>query len=212
MKSCAAVKRNSFDCQILGFEYESLFDRCLVVSQNNKQVTARTYPKMVLIQPTVVDNQLTLSAPEKSDITLDLNELRKKPANEKVQLWDSKVIGIDAGDEVANWLSEFIVNKPGVFRLIYYPYEYPTKPKLKCDKQYKYNGKDVGIYHDATSYMLINQGSIDELNTHLDHMVKPLQFRPNVVVKGPGAYEEDNWQWVRFGENVVFRGVRPCTR
>lgn len=212
LKSGAPIKRNTFDCQILGFEYETLFDRCLVVSQNNKQVTARTYPKMILIQPTVVNEQLTLSAPGQSDITLDLNELRKKPVKSKVQLWDSKVLGIDAGDDVANWLSEYIVKIPNVFRLIYYPYEYPTKPKLSMDKQYNYNAKDVGVYHDATSYMLINQGSVDELNSHLDHVTKPLQFRPNIVVKGPNAYEEDNWQWIRFGENVVFRGVRPCTR
>lgn len=60
--------------------------------------------------------------------------------------------------------------------------------------------------------MLINQASMDEMNTHLDHVVKPLQFRPNIVVKGPEAYAEDNWKWIRFGENVVFRGVRPCQR
>ena len=60
--------------------------------------------------------------------------------------------------------------------------------------------------------MLINQASIDELNSHLDHVVKPLQFRPNLVVKGPGAYDEDNWKWVKVGDNVVYRVLKPCTR
>lgn len=167
---------------------------------------------MVLIQPTVVNNQLTLSAPGKRDVVLDLNELRKRPVNEKVQLWASKASGIDAGDEVATWLSEYLVDKPDVFRLIFYPHSYPTKSKPKSDKNYSYNGADVGAYHDTTSYMVINEASIDELNTHLDHVVEPLQFRPNIVVKGPAAYEEDNWKWIRFGESVIFRGVRPCQR
>lgn len=112
MKSCAPIKRKSFNCHVLGFEHESLFDRCLVVSRNNKQVTARAHPKMVLIQPRVVDNQLTLSAPGKSDFVLDLNELRKRPVNKKVQLWQSTINGIDAGDEVADWISEYLVDKP----------------------------------------------------------------------------------------------------
>lgn len=60
--------------------------------------------------------------------------------------------------------------------------------------------------------MMINQASMDELNSHLNHVVKPLQFRPNFVVKGPTAYEEDKWKWIRVGENLIFRNIKPCTR
>lgn len=213
MKSCAPVKRDSLVCHNLGIEYEGLFDRCLIVSRKNKQVTARVYPKMVLIQPKVVGNKLILSAPDKLDFVLDLDELRETPINEKVECWYAKVVGIDAGDAVSNWLSDYITGNPGEFRLIFYPHEYPTKGVAKPDRVYKaYKDNDAGTYHDKTSYMLINQASIDELNSHLDHVVKPLQFRPNVVVKGPGAYDEDNWKWVRVGDNVIYRVLKPCTR
>lgn len=213
LKSCAPIKRNSFDCHVLGIEYEDLFDRCFVVAQNNKQLTARTYPKMVLIQPEIVGNELKLSTPDGLSFVLDLKELKKNPATEDVELWTSKVSGIDAGDEVADWLSEYIVGKKGVLRLIFYPYVYPTKKKPEVDNKYQaYEDNDVGTFHDETSYMLINQASVDELNTHLDHVVKPLQFRPNIVIKGPGAYEEDSWKWIRFGDRVVFRALKPCQR
>lgn len=213
IKSCAPVKRDSFDCHLLGVEYESLFDRCFIISRNGKQATARVYPKMVLIQPKVIGNHLILSVPDKSDFILNLDELREESINNKVECWYSKVNGIDAGDEVANWLSEYIVDKPGEFRLLYYPYSYPTKGVSQNDRVYKaYKNDDAGTYHDKTSYMLINQGSMDELNSHLDHVVKPLQFRPNLVVKGPDAYAEDNWKWIKVGENVVFRVLKPCTR
>lgn len=213
VKSCAPVKRKSFECHNLGVEYEGLFDRGFIVSRNDKQATARSYPNMVLIQPKVEGNKLILSAPERSDFVLDLDELRKQPARSKVECWYSKVIGIDAGDKVADWLSEFIVGKPGVFRLVFYPHTYSTKGVGKSDRKYKaYRNEDAGSYHDKTSYMLINQGSIDKLNSQLDHVVKPLQFRPNLVVNGPGAYAEDNWKWVRVGENVIFRVLKPCTR
>lgn len=213
IKSCAPVKRQSFDCHILGFEYEGLFDRGFVIAQNNKQVTARAYPKMVLIQVQVVDNDMILSAPGMPDFALNLNELRNRSIDFKVELWADKVKGIDAGDKVADWLSHYIVEKPGVFRLIFYPHSYPIKPKLKGDAQYKaLKNEDVGTFHDETSYMLMNQASMDELNSHLDHLVKPLQFRPSIVISGPNAYEEDKFQWIRIGDSTVFRGLRPCQR
>lgn len=60
--------------------------------------------------------------------------------------------------------------------------------------------------------MLINQGSIDELNKNLNHVVTPLQFRPNFVVKGTKPFDEYNWTWVRIGNNVLLKHLKPCDR
>lgn len=214
VKSCAPIKQNSVDCHVLGIENGNFFDRCFIVSSvNNKQVTARTYPKMVLIQPKIISNQLTLSAPGQPDLILDLDDIKLGDGS-KVACWYSTVKAIDAGEAAAQWISQFIVGKKDSLRLYFYPYLYATKGRGSQDKKtYKaFTDDDAGTYHDSTSYMLINQSSIDELNTHLDQVVKPLQFRPNFVVKGPEAYDEDSWQWIRIGDNVVFRGVKPCTR
>lgn len=213
VKSCSPIKCKSFNCHNLGVECDNLFDRGFIVSRNNKQVTARVYPNMLLIQPKIDGNQLILSAPGRPNFNLNLDEMRKRPAKTEIECWYSNVIGIDAGDQVADWLSEFIVGQPGVLRLSFYPHTYPTKGISELDRKYKaYRDGDSGSYHDKTSYMLINQGSVDKLNTQLDHVVTPLQFRPNFLIEGPGAYEEDNWQWVRVGDNVLFRVLKPCTR
>lgn len=176
-------------------------------------MTARTYPKMVLIQPKVVGNELILSAPGMPEFTLNLDEVKQKIDTKNIELFYSSMPGVDVGDEAADWLSEYIVGKPNVLRLMYYPHLYPTKNRRDRDlKRHKALKKDdVGAYQDETSYMLINQASIDELNTHIDFVVKPLQFRPSIVVTGPGAYEEDNWKWVKIGD-TIFRGVKPCQR
>lgn len=50
-----------------------------------------------------------------------------------------------------------------------------------------------------------------DLNARLDEPVAPEQFRPNFVVKGAVAYEEDSWGWVKIGD-VLFKNVMPCTR
>ncbi|SUG33924.1 Flavodoxin reductases (ferredoxin-NADPHreductases) family 1 [Salmonella enterica subsp. arizonae] len=37
------------------------------------------------------------------------------------------------------------------------------------------------------------------------------QFRPNLVVSGVAAWEEDNWKVLRIGD-VIFDVVKPCSR
>jgi len=59
---------------------------------------------------------------------------------------------------------------------------------------------------------LINEGSVEELNTRIEQPVTALQFRPNIVIKGPDPYEEDEWKWIKIGDEVIFRNVKPCTR
>lgn len=58
----------------------------------------------------------------------------------------------------------------------------------------------------------MNMGSFDDLNKKIEKPVGPLQFRPNFVVSGPAAWEEDKWKFVRIGDDVVFRTIQPCTR
>jgi hypothetical protein len=37
------------------------------------------------------------------------------------------------------------------------------------------------------------------------------RFRPNLVVRGGGAFDEDGWSEIRIGE-VVLRAAKPCGR
>lgn len=60
--------------------------------------------------------------------------------------------------------------------------------------------------------MLMNQGSFDDLNRRLDKPVTALQYRPNFVVKGPAAWDEDSWKWIKIGEKTIFRKNQPCIR
>lgn len=62
--------------------------------------------------------------------------------------------------------------------------------------------------------MLLNDASVDWLNAKLknDMVVTAVQLRPNFVVKGAKALEEDSWNWIRIGNEAVFRIVQPCQR
>lgn len=60
--------------------------------------------------------------------------------------------------------------------------------------------------------MMINEGSITELNSRIDTPVTPMFFRPNFVVKGPPAFAEDDFNWVKIGDDTIFKVVMQCTR
>ncbi|KAH8402296.1 hypothetical protein KR009_011092 [Drosophila setifemur] len=119
------------------------------------------------------------------------------------------------GDRFNKWFSQAILKKETGLKLVHYPYPKPvrvTSPDMKSMPFIRQ--EDSGTFNDATSYMLMNLASVDDLNTRLKNPVDAQQFRGGfelkMDVKDP--YAEDHWNWVRIGEDAVFRSVAPCTR
>ncbi|KAK0074545.1 hypothetical protein PV326_012353 [Microctonus aethiopoides] len=102
-------------------------------------------------------------------------------------IWSQPVPACDCGDDVAQWLSQFLLQEDTGIRLVYYPLDVPYR--------------DVKIKNKA--FPLLGNADADP--------VTPLQFRMNFTVKGTKAYEEDTWDWIKIG-SVVFRNVRPSIR
>lgn len=185
----------------------------MVITSNDGQfTTGRQYPKLVQIIPRFDGDDMILSAPGMIDIKVNVKRLFSiEPI--KAVVWGEAVDAVDCGEEVAKWISRFIVSEDFGMRLVFYPNAHPTRDVREKNRSFiTMNSSDSGALHDATSYMLINESSITELNSRLENAVTPLRFRGNFVVKGPEAWEEDNWKWIKIGSSVVFRNVKPCTR
>ena len=56
------------------------------------------------------------------------------------------------------------------------------------------------------------QGLLEELNKRLEVPLPMNRFRPNIVVTGCRAAEEDEWQKYTIGRDVVVEAVKPCDR
>ena len=72
------------------------------------------------------------------------------------------------------------------------------------------------MYADVTAYMLTTSASLQDLRSRLPGdiaaEVDQRTFRPNIVVSGAGAWEEDTWGGeVRIGEAVLTYN-KDCTR
>jgi len=92
-----------------------------------------------------------------------------------------------------------------------------TMPKTTTrpvDPDYAPRPAKVG-FADAYPLLVIGEASLAALNARLAQRgaapVPMSRFRPNVVISGSDAFEEDTWGAFRMGE-LVFDAVKPCAR
>lgn len=209
IKSCGPVALDVIECGNLGPHVGELRDRVFVVVRRSGEfVSARTYPKMLLIMPKVVGDVMTVTAPGMEEIKVSISELYTSDRVTKIKVHKDDVDCIDCGDEAAQWFSKYILDESDGLRLVFYPSSEP-KPVIKDRTTER---KDTGALHDETSFMLMNEASFDDLNARIEKPVTPLQYRPNFVVKGPQAWGEDSWKWVKIGNETIFKNVQPCIR
>lgn len=56
---------------------------------------------------------------------------------------------------------------------------------------------------DAAALLVTNVASLDALNAQLAAPVPMARFRPNVVIAGAAAYDEDGWARLRIGDAIL---------
>lgn len=108
----------------------------MVVTLEGQFVTARALPRLVLIQPKIEGDTMTLSAPGMLDFTLSFAHLHTiSPITASV--WQQPVKAIDCGEEVAKWFSRFIHSEDMGLRLVFYPNDKPTRPVRPKNVKYE---------------------------------------------------------------------------
>ena len=66
-------------------------------------------------------------------------------------------------------------------------------------------------FADGFPFLIVNLASLEELNSRLDSVIEVRRFRPNIVVEGAKAWDEDDWTSARIGD-TGFTLVKPCSR
>jgi len=182
--------------------------RWMIVDSTGYVVTARDYPRLVLVTPQVNGGgQITLSSPGLPDLTVPV------PSGEdlvSVTVWSSDLAASPASEEAGAWLSK-IIGDP--VRLVYLddPTRRPTNPAYSRDG-------DRVSFADGYPLLLTSEASLDALNNWIAEGPRaaegPLpmrRFRPSVVISGAPAWAEDSWRRLRIGP-VSFRNAKGCDR
>ncbi|XP_011202857.2 mitochondrial amidoxime-reducing component 1 [Bactrocera dorsalis] len=222
IKSCAPLKfpeGTELECEVLGLRYEGCRDRALMlVDKDDVMITARGYPKMVLINSRLVTpTKLEINAPGMETLELDFKKLIEEAPGRDIHtaVFGAKLDAMLCGEKYEKWFSQFILGQESGLKLVYHPYQEPLKPIDKdLAKEPHIKKSDTGAFADATSYMMMNLSSVDDLNKRLPRPIKPIQFRGGFYLKMDKnePYAEDSYDWVKVGTEAVFRKVAPCRR
>jgi len=213
VKSAGPILVKEFDCGLIGPRVGHIRDRVFTITHasSGECMSGSTYPKVVRVFPRIEGSLLTLTADGMKNLSIDIEPLYSSTnfVTVKYRLDDAQCV--DCGDEAAKWLSKFILGKDEGLRLNFYASQGPKNIRPRNYPFEHAEQKDSGAFHDESSYLIMNQASFDDLNTRIEKKVGALQYRPNFLVKGPPAWDEDNWRWLKIGD-TIFKNVQPCIR
>ena len=173
----------------------------MLVRPNGRFITQREHPRMALVTTELNAAGLTLRAPGMPSIDVARNGGGESRA---VTVWKFDGRGIDCGDAIAAWISQFLETP---LRLVMFDVSVPRV----CSPDWTGETRAVTEFSDGYPILVISRASLAELNSRLPAALPMERFRPNIVIDGVNAYDEDRIHELRAGP-VTLRIVKPCTR
>jgi MOSC domain-containing protein len=206
VKSCAGVELTEAVLTETGLDLDRAW---MVVDGQGEFVTQRDLPRMALVRPQLKHFEVVLRAPGMLALHLAI-EAVEQPV--KVKLWDDTVQAYDMGDIAAQWFSDFLGQK---LRLVRFD---PDHRRLS-NRQWTGEIEAPNQFSDGFPLLVIGEASLAELNDRLVALghgaVGIERFRPNIVLAGLQAQDEDRLDLLRIdtgAEEVLLRPVKPCAR
>ncbi|MBV8647437.1 MOSC domain-containing protein [Paludibacterium sp.] len=169
----------------------------LVVNAQGQFLTARTHPQLVRVEIELMPGAALFKAPGMAPIAA-LTTQFNQPVD--CQVWDDYFVAQQGDPRLDAWFSQ-VAGQP--CRLLWLGQTSNRKQKGDVDETLS--------FADGYPYLLVNQASLDALNHDLQAPVTTRHFRPNLIVGGMAAYEEDDWRRIRIG-TVDFEVTKPCSR
>jgi uncharacterized protein YcbX len=206
VKSCRGIAHRRAGLATTGFLHDR---RWMIVRADGdpaRFLTQRDLPRLALIATALDDDTLTLTAPGASPLTIPV----ARDGNARnVVVWRDTLSALDQGDAAAEWLSAHVGLSVRLVR-----FDDAHAHRL-CNRQFAGDSGAHTMFADGYPILVIGSASLDDLNARLvekGHDALPMnRFRPNVVLDGLEAFDEDHIAELRTG-NVTLRLVKPCTR
>lgn len=174
----------------------------MLVNSDGKFLTQREIPQMARIHPQLSSGKIHITATGMDPLDhAILTEGKRIP----VEIWKSTgVEAVDQGNIAAEWFEKFLKLPVRLVRIA-------DDFIRKVDPKYSIKPNDQVSFADGFPLLIVNQASLDDLNSRLDRPIPMNRFRPNLVVQGASPYAEDGWKRIRIGE-VELALVKPCAR
>lgn len=184
VKSCAGIEVQQALLTGTGLEWDRAWT---VTDARGHCLTQRTLPRMALVQPQLHQENgvLVLHAPGQPALSVPL---APSGASAVVHIWNDPVQALDAGEDAAAWFSAFL-GQP--CRLVRFD---PAGRRL-ASADWTAGLQAPFQFADAFPLLVASMAGLEALNAQLaaagEAAVGMERFRPNLVLGGVDAHEED---------------------
>ena len=206
VKSCAGLALSEAQLLPTGLDLDRAW---MVVDEAGRMLTQRQLPRLALVQPQLRHQEVLLRAPGMLALHLRADTVE---APTRAQVWDDIVRAYDMGALAAQWFSDFL-GRPA--RLVRFDPDQTRTPDPAWAA-----GTTVGAeFADGFPLLVAGTASLTALNERLAEAgaepVTLARFRPNLVLEGLQAFDEDllGDLFITTGDGPVhLRLTKPCVR
>lgn len=197
LKSAAGIRVEEARLTPWGLEWDR---RWMLVDEHGVFITQRQLARMALLQVSVRDGVLEVSAPEMPRLIAEPRD----PAVLEVTVWEDRIPAQTVSHEADAWFSRFL-GRP--VRLVFFP-EGRQRP---VDTAWAGSGHFTS-FSDGFPLLVTSTSGMDALSKLWGKPVDWLRFRPNIVIGGADqAFAEDDWSKLQInGTDLAL--VKPCSR
>lgn len=206
IKSCAGISVQEAVVTDMGLEWDRNW---MVVDDQGEFVSQRELPRMALIQPKLLVSDMVLRAPGMLALHVALDAVEKP---QRARVWSDEVDAFDMGDTAAQWFSDFLGQK---LRLVRFDPDF----RRVCDPRWTPGQEAITQFADGFPILVTSEASLTGLNARLvakgQEAVSMVRFRPNVVIDGVEAHDEDRLDALQIDTPdgpVTLKPVKPCAR
>jgi uncharacterized protein YcbX len=175
--------------------------RWMLVGSNGRFLTQRELPRLALLVPGLSDSTLRLQAPGMPEIAVALDWHGER---RRVSVWGHECDALDEGAAVADWLRQFLDRD---CRLVRFD---PAHRRLSA-REWTGDAEAENQFSDGFPLLAVSTGSLAELNSRLAEPLPMNRFRPNIVLEGLEAFDEDRIDELSAG-SIRLKPVKACTR
>lgn len=210
IKGCRAVEHDSALVLTSGLRHDR--EWMLVDTRHSPAqfVSQRECPLMATVRVDAMDDGGIVLSSDCGD-TLAVPPLSTASALIKVRVWSHETIAQDAGDPAARWMADKLALPCSSVRLV----RFHPEMRRECNRLYAGESGAHTLFADGYPILVANAESLRDLNARMgrvDGNAMPMnRFRPNIVLEGLPAWDEDHVEVLSVG-GVVMRLVKPCVR
>ncbi len=206
IKSCAGLAVD----EALLIETGLQLDRAwMVTDADGGMITQRQQPRLALVRLTMRADDMVLRAPGMLALHVSLDAVE---APTRARVWNDEVKAYDMGRLAGQWFSDFLGQPARLLR-------FDPDQKRLSDRHWTGDVAAENAFADGFPLLVTSRASLDDLNQRLAARgaagVTMPRFRPNLVLDGLEAFDEDSLDEVEIHTDegpVRLKLVKPCAR